>query len=240
MPVLGKVGCNAGTCHGCQGGKNGFKLSLRGYDPDYDYNALVNDLHGRRFEPRRSRSKSLMLLKPTGAVPHEGGVVFQPGDRGTTTSSSSGSRKASTIEPTTSAPRRRTIEVLPAARSTSTCPAARSGVIVLAHYPDGTTRDVTREAVTQLQQRSKSPKVDGQHRSPAIRRGEAAVLVRYEGNYAAASVSVMGDRTGFAWAAMPEYNFIDKHVNAKLAAAEDPAVATSAPTPSSSAASTST
>jgi len=48
MPVLAAVGCNAGTCHGAAKGKNGFKLSLRGYDPDFDYNALVNELQGRR------------------------------------------------------------------------------------------------------------------------------------------------------------------------------------------------
>ena len=49
MPVMSKVGCNAGTCHGSAKGKNGFKLSLRGYDADYDYAALINDLSGRRF-----------------------------------------------------------------------------------------------------------------------------------------------------------------------------------------------
>src|SRR5580765_416045 len=63
MPAMSKLGCNAGTCHGAQSGKNGFKLSLRGYDPDYDYNALINDLHGRRFD-RVQPDRSLMLLKP--------------------------------------------------------------------------------------------------------------------------------------------------------------------------------
>src|SRR6185436_13344983 len=48
-PILTKVGCNAGTCHGSQQGKAGFKLALRGYDPEYDYNALIDDLAGRRF-----------------------------------------------------------------------------------------------------------------------------------------------------------------------------------------------
>ena len=80
MPVLSKVGCNAGTCHGAKAGKNGFKLSLRGYDADYDYNALVNDLQGRRFDRVRP-DQSLMLLKPTGAVPHEGRKVFEIGSR---------------------------------------------------------------------------------------------------------------------------------------------------------------
>ena len=59
-------------------------------------------------------------------------------------------------------------------------------------------------------------KVSDNNRLTGIRRGEAAVLIRYEGNYGVANVSVMADRTGFAWAAMPEYNFIDKHVWNKL------------------------
>ena len=53
QPVLSKLGCNAGTCHGAQAGKNGFKLSLRGYDPLYDFRALTDDLEGRRFNPGR-------------------------------------------------------------------------------------------------------------------------------------------------------------------------------------------
>ncbi len=49
MPSMSKLGCNAGTCHGSLNGKNGFKLSLRGYDPLYDYRALTDDIAGRRF-----------------------------------------------------------------------------------------------------------------------------------------------------------------------------------------------
>ena len=77
MPVLAKVGCNAGTCHGSAKGKSGFKLSLRGYDPEFDYAQLVDDLAGRRFN-RSAPDQSLMLLKPTTGVPHEGGHVLEP------------------------------------------------------------------------------------------------------------------------------------------------------------------
>ncbi len=66
-PLMSKAGCNAGTCHGSAKGKNGFKLSLRGYDPDYDYQALINDLSGRRFN-RVAVDDSLMLLKPLAEV----------------------------------------------------------------------------------------------------------------------------------------------------------------------------
>src|SRR5258707_12048552 len=79
-PLISKAGCNAGTCHGSAKGKNGFKLSLRGYDPDFDYQALINDLSGRRFD-RVAVDESLMLLKPTAEVPHEGRQVFKTGSR---------------------------------------------------------------------------------------------------------------------------------------------------------------
>src|SRR3954470_21784848 len=78
IPMMSRVGCNAGTCHGSAKGKNGFKLSLRGYDPDFDYQALINDISGRRFN-RVVVEESLMLLKPTAEVPHEGRQVFKVG-----------------------------------------------------------------------------------------------------------------------------------------------------------------
>src|SRR5882762_10077734 len=74
-PILNKVGCTAGTCHGAAKGKNGFKLSLRGYDPQFDYEALLYDLNGRRFN-RADPARSLMLSKPTQQVPHGGGLRF--------------------------------------------------------------------------------------------------------------------------------------------------------------------
>ncbi len=78
-PSLSRVGCNAGTCHGSAQGKNGFQLSLRGYDPLFDHRALVDDIGGRRFN-RAAPERSLMLMKPTGVVPHVGGVLTQPGE----------------------------------------------------------------------------------------------------------------------------------------------------------------
>ena len=78
-PLLSRIGCTAGTCHGAQAGKNGFKLSLRGYDPINDVRALTDDLASRRVAIA-SPDNSLMLLKSTGAVPHIGGSLIQPGD----------------------------------------------------------------------------------------------------------------------------------------------------------------
>src|SRR6202044_1591765 len=75
IPVLTKMGCNSGACHGASAGKNGFKLTLRGYDPDADYDALTRVSIGRRVSLSEP-SHSLMLLKPTFAVPHGGGKRF--------------------------------------------------------------------------------------------------------------------------------------------------------------------
>ncbi|MGH7127081.1 MAG: DUF1549 and DUF1553 domain-containing protein, partial [Planctomycetaceae bacterium] len=78
MAVLSKAGCNMGVCHGNQHGKGGFKLSLRGQDPAYDFDVLTREASHRRtnlLHPERS----LMLLKPTMQVPHEGGRRFEPG-----------------------------------------------------------------------------------------------------------------------------------------------------------------
>src|SRR3989440_12398186 len=72
MAVIAKAGCNAGACHGNKSGKGGFKLSLRGQDPDWDYLVLTRDLFARRTNPIEP-DQSLILLKATAAVPHEGG-----------------------------------------------------------------------------------------------------------------------------------------------------------------------
>src|SRR5437867_4698824 len=76
MAVLSKAGCNAGQCHGNANGKAGFKLSLRGQDPDWDYKALTRDMFGRRTDPEEA-DQSLILLKPTTQIAHEGGQRFK-------------------------------------------------------------------------------------------------------------------------------------------------------------------
>ena len=75
LPLLTKAGCNAGTCHGTPTGKNGFRLSLRGFDPALDFQTLTREVHGRRID-RLAAERSLILLKATAQVPHEGGRRF--------------------------------------------------------------------------------------------------------------------------------------------------------------------
>src|ERR1022692_3076912 len=69
MPLLARHGCNSGGCHGRASGQNGFKLSLFGFDPAFDYNAIVKEARGRRVFPA-SPDSSLLLVKTAGAVAH--------------------------------------------------------------------------------------------------------------------------------------------------------------------------
>src|SRR2546422_4530082 len=75
MAVISKAGCNAGTCHGNKNGKGGFKLSLRGQDAEADYVTLTRDLFSLRVNPLEPE-QSLILLKPTTQVSHQGGLRF--------------------------------------------------------------------------------------------------------------------------------------------------------------------
>ncbi|MBC7928898.1 MAG: hypothetical protein H7039_24910, partial [Bryobacteraceae bacterium] len=76
MPVLTKAGCNQGACHGALAGKNGFKLTLRGYDPEVDYEVLTRQSAGRRISMAEP-AQSLLLLKATMGVAHGGGRRFK-------------------------------------------------------------------------------------------------------------------------------------------------------------------
>lgn len=80
MAVLSRTGCNSGACHGNLNGKGGLRLSLRGESPNSDWKVLTRDMLGRRIDPANP-DESLILLKATGRVPHEGGIRFGPNSR---------------------------------------------------------------------------------------------------------------------------------------------------------------
>lgn len=208
-PILAKVGCNIGTCHGAQQGRKGFKLSLRGYDPVYDYRALVDDVSGRRFN-RANPSDSLMLLKPTQGVPHEGGFLFDEESRFYKVIHQWIAEGCKFSEATRPAK----LEVFPKSPSLE-----RSGqkqqILVIATFADGSSRDVTREAIFESSNFEVAT-VSGAGLVKAVRRGETSILVRYEGVYASNTLLVLGTREGYAWKDSPEFNFIDHHVNNKL------------------------
>ena len=209
VPILGKIGCNQGTCHGSQAGRAGFKLSLRGYDPLFDYRALVDDVSGRRFN-RALPAQSLMLLKPTQGVPHEGGFLFSEDSRDYKVLYQ-WIAEGCVYKDTSRVTR---LEVFPSAPVLQNTNDTQQ-LIVIAHFPDGTSRDVTRDAVCDTSNFEVAT-VSSTGRAEAVRRGEAAALVRYEGQYAVAPITVIGTRDGYAWKESPEFNFVDAHVNVKL------------------------
>lgn len=210
QPVLSRLGCNAGTCHGAKDGKGGFKLSLRGYDAIYDFRAFTDDLAARRIN-RVAPDQSLMLLKASGAIPHVGGQLTRPGEAYYEIIRD---WIAGGVPFKQDVPRVARIEVHP---QNPILPRAnlKQQIAVTAHYTDGSRRDVTREAFVESGNIEilKEEKGGGLN---VLRRGEAPVLVRYEGAYAATTLTVMGDRSGFVWKQPEEFNYIDKHVYSKL------------------------
>jgi len=212
MPVISRLGCNQGTCHGSKDGRNGFKLSLRGYDPIYDIRAFTDDLASRRTNVA-SPDQSLMLLKATGSVPHEGKQVVRM-HSGYYTILRDWIGNGAKLDLTT--PRVTGIEVSPVNPIVPETDAYQQ-MRVVATYADGRKRDVTREAFVESGNTEVAEAVKGQAAMiRTLRRGEAPVLVRFEGSYAATTVTVMGDRTGFVWEAPPANNAIDTFVAAKL------------------------
>jgi hypothetical protein len=210
-PILNKVGCTQGTCHGAAKGKNGFKLSLRGYDPEFDYRALINDLSSRRFN-RTEPAQSLMLLKPTAAVPHGGGLRLEPGSAYYNTILqwiSEGTEFGDPVSATVSK-----LEVTPPEILWDKS-GSKQQLTVTARYADGSSRDVTKDAIYS----SNTPTiadVNDAGQVSSVRKGEAAMLVRYEGKLAVINVTAVTEKAGFKWPGFPENNYIDKYVAAKL------------------------
>jgi len=209
MPVLSKIGCNAGTCHGAQAGKGGFKLSLRGYDPLFDVRSFTDDLAARRTNVA-SPENSLMLLKTTATVPHVGGQVMRLGEAhyeivkrwialGANYKADSPRVTGIDIEP-----KNPIIQI----------EGSKQQFRVVATYTSGEKRDVTQETILE----SGNTEVATHNKAgllTAVRRGEAPVLARFEGAYAATTLTVMGDRSGFTWTQPPGYNRIDELVATK-------------------------
>ncbi|MEO7650443.1 MAG: DUF1549 and DUF1553 domain-containing protein, partial [Bryobacteraceae bacterium] len=211
MPILNKAGCTSGPCHGAAKGKNGFKLSLRGYDPEFDYRALLHDLSGRRFN-RVDPARSLMLLKPTQQLPHGGGLRFEPDTAYYKTIYDWIAEGTEFGDPVSAQVAK--LDVQPPEMLFQK-PGAEQQLKVIAHFADGSTRDVSKEALYS----SNTPIVADINDTGLIkteRKGEAAMLVRYEGRLAVMNVTVLPEKQGFAWKPMEESNFIDKFINAKL------------------------
>jgi WD40 repeat protein len=208
-PVISRMGCNMGTCHGAKDGRNGFKLSLRGYDPLFDVRAFGDDHTARRVN-YASPDDSLMLLKATGAVPHEGGKLT---DIGSDYYETVRQWIANGAELSLDTPKVSRIELFPKNPVVQNVKGAQQFRVV-AHWADGQSRDVTREAFIESGD-MEIANHDDYGMMMALRRGEAPILARFEGAYAATTLTVMGDRSGFTWKEPTHWGEIDKLVSAK-------------------------
>lgn len=215
MPVLTKIGCNGGTCHGSMHGQNGFKLSLFGYEPDEDYRMIVHRHGGRRvnlMEPE----KSLILLKPTFQIPHGGGRVLRkdsPEYNALLNWINNGAKRVPENEKRIAA-----LRITPATSLLFGKQASRQ-LLVTARYSDGTERDITRLAKFQSNDDSIA-KVSAEGIVTAERGGETAIVVRAPGIAAGAKVDVILEQ--HAVPTVASNNFIDDYVFAKLRMLEIP------------------
>ncbi len=219
MAVLSKAGCNQGVCHGNQNGKNGFKLSLRGEDPAWDFSALTRDMLGRRVNKDKP-AESLILLKPTATVPHEGGQRF--GINSPEYRILIGWIAAGMPPDPPPAPILKKVTVTPT-EQIFVEPVRQIQLRVQATFSDGALRDVTRLAVYEPSNPAITVSPNGEVIKPKALSGsegliETSILVRYLDQRATVQLAFVPDRPGFQWQHIPESNYIDHHVFAKLRA----------------------
>ena len=210
MPVLSKGGCNMGACHGYSLGKNGFKLSLRGGEAVQDYQAVFGDQFGRRVNLVKP-SESLLLSKPLGDVPHRGGIRLSKGSLSQKIlqtwieqGAKSDFEEKAEIDFVRIFPERFVIE-----------PGQSHRLQLIAHYTDGTTRDVTKLAIFNVNTDGVAEVTDVGHVT-AQGLGESAVVARFERKFAAARLIVLNRKPDFKPTPVPTEHFIDQHVVAKL------------------------
>ena len=212
QPVLAKNGCSAGACHGAAAGQNGFKLSLRGYDDEGDFLTLTHGALGRRVVPS-DPGRSLMLLKPTGAVPHKGGKRFEVDSLDYRVLSEW--IAAGSPGPKPEDTRIVRIEVLPP--QVVLQPDAAQQLSVRAHFNDGHTEDVTRWAKYTSANETVS-QADDLGQVKVVGFGEGAITAWYLSRIDIATVTVpyTNQVSKRVFARAKRRNFIDDLVLEKL------------------------
>ena len=210
MAVLSRAGCNQGACHGNQNGKGGFRLSLRGQDPDFDLDSICRDMLGRRANRTRP-TDSLILLKATTGVPHEGGKRFARNSleysllqRWVAEGLQADAADIPTLQRLEVSPREQILVE----------PADSVALKVTAYFSDRSSRDVTRLATFETSDLNAAVQPDGT--AIKLRNGETTVLVRYLDRQTTVRLAFVPARPGFAWKPVPEANDIDRHVFARL------------------------
>ncbi len=211
MPVFMKAGCNAGACHGSSRGKDGFRLSLFGYDSEGDYFRLTRENIGRRIN-LAAPAESLILEKSTAVVPHTGGERF------TRTSPLYGALlkwlEAGAPKDGTNVAKAVSLEILPK-QAVLEGESSRQKLTVRAHYSDGSDRDVTSLAVF-ISNNEPSAKVSPEGVITAGQRGEAFVMARFDTFTVGSQVLVVPKGLKFTFPAVSPNNYVDALVYAKL------------------------
>jgi hypothetical protein len=206
--ILARRGCSMGACHGALAGKGGFRLSLRGYDPTADWKTITREARGRRIE-LSAPGRSLLLAKPTGALPHKGGLRLDVDSRDYRILSEWVAQGAT--PPRADDPELERIEVLPA--ESMLRPGDEAQILVLAHYSDGRRADVTHWAKFSSTDESIAG-VDEHGRAEVRGSGQGAVLAWFGSKVALARLTVPYDFEiePRVYADAPRRNFIDELV----------------------------
>ena len=212
IPVLTKTGCNQGACHGALAGKNGFKLTLRGYDPEVDYDTLTRSSVGRRLSLAEPAT-SLVLLKPTFTLPHGGGKRFTPDSleyRVLAEWIAAGAPPPAATDPDVAS-----LEVFPAVATLKA--GDEQQLVVRAHYTNGRVDDVTRWVKFSSNNEGVASVDDWGHvkmNGP----GEAAVTLWFSSRvlYSRLTVPYPNQVVADAYTRFPRHNYIDDLVMDKL------------------------
>jgi hypothetical protein len=211
MPVFLKTGCNTGSCHGAARGKDGFRLSLFGYDPDGDYHRLTREISGRRINLALPE-ECLIVTKSTGKVAHTGGVRFSKDTEYFQTLVRW--LNAGAPKDTGEVPSIVSLDIYPQG-AVLNGEGATQQLTARAHYSDGTDRDVTSLA-NFISNNDNSAPVSKDGVVTAANRGEAFLMARFETHTVGTHFIVLPKDLQFEWADVPEYNYIDKLVHQKL------------------------
>lgn len=212
MPVLTAAGCNAGACHGKSRGQNGFQLSLLGFDPDFDFATITQNAHGRRVFPA-APDNSLLLRKASLRLPHGGGERLKRDSPAYETLRrwiAVGMPRAGATAPTLAR-----ISLEPTEHVLS--PGQSEQLRVLAHYSDGSIRDVA--ALSDFQSNEPAA-VAVEHGvvKAGQRAGEATLMVRYMNKIATWNTAIPQSSVveSEQYVRLPRKNFIDTHAWDKL------------------------
>ncbi|MBI1249635.1 DUF1549 domain-containing protein [bacterium] len=210
MPVFMRAGCNTGSCHGAARGKDGFRISLFGFDPDGDYFRITREQATRRINLANPPA-SLLLEKSVGAVPHTGGKLFDTDTQYYATMLRWLEDGAKPDEG--EVPRCEEIKIYPP-KAVLEGEGAHQTFVVKAFYSNGTTRDVTDLAAFSSNNDNSAP-IDKNGLCTAAKRGEAYVMARFDTHTVGSQVIVLPKDLNYK---KPEVagNYIDELVGAKL------------------------